>query len=61
MEEERVLKGCHDKMIKEGKIRASSSPVGSPISFVLKPNGKELQLCEDFRHLNNITVKDITR
>jgi hypothetical protein len=38
MAEERLLKKCLDKMIKEGKIKAYSSPDGSPIVFVLKPN-----------------------
>jgi hypothetical protein len=47
-------------MIKEGKIRPSSSTVGSPILFVPKQNGKGLQLCIDYRHLNNDTKKDKT-
>jgi len=47
-------------MIKERKIRPSSSSVGSPIWFVPKPNGKGLRLCKDSRHLNDHIKKDKT-
>jgi len=59
-EEEKILKEYLDKMSKEGKIQPSSSPIGSPILFVHKPNGKGLRLCVDYRHLNSHTVKDKT-
>jgi len=39
-----------------GKIRRSSSPIGAPILFVLKPDGT-LRLCVDYRGLNKITIK----
>jgi len=45
-------------MIKEKKIRPSSSSVGSSMLFVPKPNGKGLRLCVAYRHLNNHTRKD---
>jgi len=44
-------------MIREGKVRPSSSPIGSPILIVPKPNGKGLRLCVDYRHLNPDTIK----
>jgi hypothetical protein len=44
-------------MLKKGFIRRSKSPTGFPVLFVPKKNGK-LQLCIDFRKLNNITVKN---
>jgi len=47
-------------MIREGKVRPSSSPMGSPILIVPKPNEKGLRLCVDYRHLNQNTVKDMT-
>jgi hypothetical protein len=47
-------------MIQEGKIRQSSSPVGSSILFLPKPSGKGLRLCIDYRHFNQHTVKDRT-
>jgi hypothetical protein len=50
----------HDTMIREGIIRTSSSTVGSPILFILKPNGRGLRLCIDYRHFNNYTKKDRT-
>jgi len=39
-EEEKLLLRYLDEMIEGGKIRSSSSLVGSPIIFVPKPNGK---------------------
>jgi len=60
LEEEKLLVKYLDTMIKEGKIRPSSSTVGSPILFVPKPNGKGLRLCIDYRHLNDYTKKDKT-
>jgi len=59
-EEEKLLVQYLDTMIKEGKIRPSKSTVGSPILFVPKPNGRGLQLCIDYRHLNDYTKKDRT-
>ena len=41
---------------KTGKIRRSTSPVGSPILFVPKPNRRCLRLCVDYRGLNAITI-----
>jgi len=41
-----------DKMIIEGKIRPSSSSVGSPILFFPKPNREGLRLCVDYSHFN---------
>jgi len=43
-------------MEKTGKIRCSTSPAGSPILFVPKPNGRGLRLCVDYRALNRITI-----
>jgi len=60
LEEERILKEYLGKMIREGKVRPSSSPIGSPILFVPKPNRKGSRLCVDYRHRNQNTVKDKT-
>jgi hypothetical protein len=60
VEEEMILIKYLEKMIQEGKIRQSSSPVGSPILFFPKLNGKGLRLCVDYRHLNQYTIKDRT-
>jgi hypothetical protein len=59
-EEFQALKEYIAKMLKEGKIRPSSSPAGSPVLFVPKPGGRGLRLCVDYRGLNKITVKDRT-
>jgi len=44
------------EMERTGKIRQSTSLVGSPILFVPKPNGKGLRLCVDYRAWNKITI-----
>ena len=44
------------EMLRTGKIWRSTSPAGSPILFVPKPNGRGLCLCLDYRALNRITI-----
>jgi len=44
------------EMEKTGKIKRSTSPAGSPILFVSKPNGRGLRLWVDYRGLNAITI-----
>jgi len=46
-----------DENLSKSFIRASSSSAVSPILFVKKKDGS-LQLCVDYRALNDITVKD---
>jgi len=43
-------------MEKTGKIKRSTSPAGSPILFVPKPNGRGLRLYVDYRRLNAVTI-----
>ncbi len=51
------LKDYLNEMIEKGFIRASSSPIGSPVLFVKKKDGT-LRLCVDYRALNAITVRN---
>jgi len=44
------------EMERTGKIKRSTSPAGSPILFVPKPNGRGLRLCVDYRGLNAVTI-----
>jgi len=44
------------EMERTGKIQCSTSPAGSPILFVPKPNGRGLRLCVNYRGLNKITI-----
>jgi len=46
-----------EENLRKGFIRKSKSLAGVPILFV-KKNG-ELRLCIDYRHLNDITIKDL--
>jgi hypothetical protein len=59
-EEEKLLVKSLDTMIREGKIRPSSSTVGSLILFVPKSNGRGVRLCIDYRYFNDDTKKDRT-
>lgn len=51
------LRNFLDENLTKGFIRASKSPVASPVLFVKKSNG-ELRFCVDYRSLNAITVKN---
>jgi len=46
-----------DKNFEEGFIQHSKSLVGAPILFVKKKDGS-LQLCVDYRGLNQLTIKN---
>src|SRR5439155_16134980 len=52
-----VLKEYIDTNLRKRFIRPSTSPFGSPVLFVKKPDGS-LRLCVDYRALNNITIKN---
>ena len=55
-EELQTLREWLKEMEKTGKIKRSTSPAGSPILFVPKPNGQGLRLCVDYRGLNAVTI-----
>ena len=55
-EELQVLREWLKEMERTGKIRCSTSSVGSPIFFVPKPHGRGLCLCVDYQALNRITI-----
>jgi len=44
------------EMERTRKIQRSTSPAGSPILFVRKPNGRGLRLCVEYRRLNKIMI-----
>jgi hypothetical protein len=52
----KTLREWLKEMMKQEKIRRSTSSAGSPILFVPKPNGRGLRLCVDYRALNKITI-----
>ena len=53
----KVLKEYIQNNLKKGFIRPSTSPFGSPVLFVKKPDGS-LRLCVDYRALNRMTIKN---
>jgi hypothetical protein len=53
----KVLRKYLDDNLLKGFIRASSSPVASPVIFVKKLGGG-LRFCVDYRSLNAMTVKN---
>jgi len=57
-EESTVLERYLAQNLKKGFIRKSHSPAGAPVLFVPKKNSKELRLCQDYRELNKITIRD---
>ena len=57
--EHQVLQEFLDENLKTGQIRPSKSPYASPFFFAMKKNGK-LQLIQDYRWLNAITVPNKT-
>ena len=46
-----------EENLKKSFIQESQSPAGYPILFTLKKD-RSLQLCVDYRKLNNITIKN---
>ncbi|KAL2004477.1 hypothetical protein VTN00DRAFT_3479 [Thermoascus crustaceus] len=52
-----ALREYIEKNLERGYIQYSTLPAGYPILFVPKKNGK-LRLCVDYRHLNDITIKN---
>ena len=55
--EQLLIKEQIKELLDGGAIRPSSSPWGSPVLFVKKPDGS-LRFCVDYRALNSLTVKD---
>jgi hypothetical protein len=55
--ETEALKKYLENEEKVGKNWKSYSPAGAPVMFVEKADGS-LRLVVDYRHLNNITIKD---
>src|SRR5881394_6564 len=53
----KVLKKYVEDNLKKRFIQPSTSPYGSPVLFVKKPDGS-LRLCVDYRALNRVTIKN---
>lgn len=56
-EQDSILKKTLDDLLEQGLIRPSEGVWSAPVIFVDKKTG-DLRLCQDYRKLNNITVKD---
>jgi hypothetical protein len=53
----RELKRQLDQLLRDGKIKPSTSPYGAPVLFVKKKDGK-LRMCIDYRALNSQTIQN---
>lgn len=53
----RCVKKWIDEMLDKGFIRESSAPCAAPLLLAAKPGGG-VRICQDYRGLNNITVKN---
>ena len=51
------LKRQLDQLLKDGKIKPSTSPYGAPVLFVKKIDSK-LRMCIDYRALNSQTIQN---
>ena len=51
------LKRQLDQLLRDGKIKPSTSPYGAPVLFVKKKDGK-LRMCIDYRALNSQTIQN---
>jgi hypothetical protein len=56
-EEQRELDACLEEALATGRIRHSKSPIGTPVFFIKKKDGK-LRFVQDYRALNLITRKN---
>ncbi|GLB42887.1 putative retrotransposable element tf2 155 kda protein type 1-like [Lyophyllum shimeji] len=57
-EEQKKLDEFLDENLKKGYIRPSKSPMASPFFFVSKKESGQLRPCQDYRYLNEGTVKN---
>ena len=56
-EEQRELDNWIKENLEKGYVRPSQSPIASPFFYVKKKDGK-LQPCQDYRYLNEWTIKN---
>ena len=59
LKEEEALNQWLDKQLKAGLIMESKSRYTAPCSYIPKKDGS-LQLVQDYRKLNQVTIKDKT-
>ena len=57
LEEQAELDAFVEEALSTGRIRPSKSPLGAPVFFVMKKDGK-LCFVQDYRSLNTITRKN---
>jgi hypothetical protein len=58
LDEQKQLEIFLDENLKSGRIRPSKSPIASPFFFIKKKSG-ELRPVQDYRCLNNMTIKKL--
>ena len=58
LEEEKEMNKFIDDNLRKGFIWESASPQASPFFFVAKKDSKALRPCQDYRYLNESTIKN---
>jgi hypothetical protein len=57
-EQNRLLEEFIEENIRTGRIRLSKSPMASPFFFSMKPDKSGFRPIQDYRKLNEATVKN---
>jgi hypothetical protein len=57
-EQNRLLEEFIEENIRTGRIRPSKSPMASPFFFSMKPDQSRFRPIQDYRKLNEVTVKN---
>ena len=58
LREQSLMDEFIDENLRKGYIRTSKSPMASPFFFTAKKDAEALRPCQDYRYLNDGTIKN---